>query len=86
MVYLMVYELNVNENILANVREALYDLYGFVSDPFSDRVRNNTGAYNMYGLLLENQKLFHQAEKAFERLVIKRSLNLHLHLLNDSKY
>lgn len=74
----IVYKWNVNENILANVREALYDLYSFVSDPFSDRVRNNAGAYNMYGLLLENQKLFHQAEKAFERLVIKGSLKKHL--------
>jgi len=35
---------------------------------FSDRLRNNAGAYNMYGLLLEHQKLFLQAEKAFERL------------------
>ena len=73
-----VYKWNVNENVLANVREALYDLYSFVSEPFSDRVRNNAGAYNMYGLLLENQKLFHQAEKAFERLVIKGSLKKHL--------
>lgn len=32
----------------------------------------------MYGLLLENQKLFYQAEKAFERLVIKGSLKKHL--------
>ena len=70
----IVYKLNVNENI----REALYNLYSLVSVPFSDRVRNNAGAYNMYGLLLENQKLFHQAEKAFERLVIKGSLKKHL--------
>ena len=70
----IVYKLNVNENI----REALYNLYSLVSAPFSDRVRNNAGAYNMYGLLLENQKLFHQAEKAFERLVIKGSLKKHL--------
>jgi len=53
-------------------------VYSFVSDPFADRVRNNAGAYNMYGLLLENQKLLHQAEKAFERLVIKRSVKKHL--------
>ena len=28
---------------------------------------DNAGAYNMYGLLLEHQKLFLQAEKAFKR-------------------
>ncbi|XP_015779373.1 PREDICTED: tetratricopeptide repeat protein 37-like [Acropora digitifera] len=28
-------------------------------------IRNDAGAYNMYGLILENQKLFLQAEKAF---------------------
>lgn len=37
---------------------------------FSDRLRNNAGAFNMYGLLLEHQKLFLQAEKAFQRLVL----------------
>ena len=35
-------------------------------------MRNNAGAFNMYGLLLEHQKLFLQAEKAFERLVLSR--------------
>ncbi|CAH3018534.1 unnamed protein product [Porites evermanni] len=36
---------------------------------YTDRVRNNAGAYNMYGLLLENQKLFLQAKKAFESAI-----------------
>ncbi|XP_020629636.1 tetratricopeptide repeat protein 37-like isoform X1 [Orbicella faveolata] len=36
---------------------------------YTDRLRNNAGAYNMYGLLLEHQKLFLQAEKAFESAI-----------------
>ncbi|KAK2552919.1 Tetratricopeptide repeat protein 37 [Acropora cervicornis] len=32
---------------------------------YTDCIRNDAGAYNMYGLILENQKLFLQAEKAF---------------------
>lgn len=44
-------------------------LFFIVISFLSDRLRNNAGAFNMYGLLLEHQKLFLQAEKAFERLV-----------------
>ncbi|KAL9987357.1 hypothetical protein ACROYT_G001647 [Oculina patagonica] len=36
---------------------------------YTDRLRNNAGAYNMYGLLLEHQKLFLQAEKAFKSAI-----------------
>ncbi|RMX42608.1 hypothetical protein pdam_00013366 [Pocillopora damicornis] len=36
---------------------------------YTDRVRDNAGAYNMYGLLLEHQKLFLQAEKAFKSAI-----------------
>ncbi|XP_044163899.1 tetratricopeptide repeat protein 37-like [Acropora millepora] len=32
---------------------------------YTDCIRNDAGAYNMYGLILENQKLFLQAEQAF---------------------
>ena len=34
-----------------------------------DRIRDNAGAYNMFGLLLEHQKLFTQAEMAYARSV-----------------
>ncbi|XP_068693840.1 tetratricopeptide repeat protein 37-like isoform X1 [Montipora foliosa] len=36
---------------------------------YTDCIRNNAGAFNMYGLILENQRLFLQAEKAFERAI-----------------
>lgn len=52
--------------LLPSMFKTAFDLFVFFfSSP--DRMRNNAGAYNMYGLLLEHQKLFFQAEKAFDR-------------------
>ena len=37
---------------------------------FSDRIKSNWAAFNMYGLLLEQQELYKSAAQALEKYVL----------------